>query len=100
MFRGQGQFLGKNQKLTSLNGCFTAIMKDNGNFVVHNSKGLHLWESNTENKGDFIILQTDGNIVIYKINGHRINATWSSKTWHKFSDYDTWVPNPNHQLIM
>lgn len=80
------QLMHKNQRLTSKNGRFLAILQDDSNFVVYDN-GHAIWASNTNGRQGNIhlILQGDGNLVLYNpshpdTNEHPI---WDSKTWGK-----------------
>jgi hypothetical protein len=44
----------------------TAIMQDDGNFVLYNVSNQPLWASNTAgNPGAYLAVQEDGNVVVY-----------------------------------
>ena len=58
-------------RIRSQNGKFTAIMQDDGNFVVYKGTSYSpkdaLWHSKTHNfPGAYFEFQTDGNLVVYK----------------------------------
>lgn len=54
----------------------TFIMQDNGDLVLYTQSGRRCWASNTANRGDRAVYQSDGNFVIYSGNA----ATWASNT--------------------
>jgi hypothetical protein len=67
------------------NACYalTLVMKSDGNLVLISHKsvpfgtGNLVWQSNTSgNKGSTLVLQDDGNLVIYPAT----NATWKTDT--------------------
>jgi hypothetical protein len=72
----QGQKLSRDQQLTSRDGVFHAVMQLDGNFVVYRDKFV-TWTSDTWKRGDYVILQEDGNLVIYDVNK---TVTWASRT--------------------
>ncbi len=68
--------------LISDNGCFRAIMQDDGNFVIYQVADTGedcIWASGvwpgSENGPYTAAMQDDGNFVIYQKNGHPIWAT-------------------------
>lgn len=54
----------------------TLSMQHNGNVVVHSVKGTTLWQSGTHGKVTELLVQSDGDLVLY--NGK--SALWSSRT--------------------
>jgi len=55
-----------NDKITSQNGQFFAIMQADSNFVVYTASGKPLWASNTTGTGaTFVVVQGDNNVVLY-----------------------------------
>lgn len=72
--------------LASQNLQFFATIQSDGNFVIYKSEVFHyknaIWSSRTNGKGTppyYLIMQDDGNLVIYD---KEEKAIWSSKT-HK-----------------
>jgi hypothetical protein len=68
------------QELISPSGTYRAVMQYDGNFVVYPT-GSHsaLWNTRTfGNSGASLIMQGDGNLVIYSAKG---KAIWSTNTW-------------------
>lgn len=70
-----GEILHVDQRLTSQNGKFFAIVQGDANFVVYTKDGHPIWASNTHGKGAghiHLICQADGNLVLYNpsIPGH------------------------------
>ncbi|SEP27882.1 hypothetical protein [Nitrosovibrio sp. Nv6] len=54
-----------------------AIMKSDGNFVLYGYRDQPLWASGTSGaNGSFLVLQNDGNLVIYRPNIQE----WTSDT--------------------
>jgi hypothetical protein len=73
-----GQQLLRNQSIRSTDGRFTLIMQNDGNLVIY--KGAQaLWATNTWGKPvTRCVMQNDGNLVLYDNN----NAPyWASNTW-------------------
>jgi hypothetical protein len=75
-----GQQLSGGQAITSPNRRTTAVMQSDGNFVLYGA-GRVLWNSQTNGRapGGRIIVQGDGNLVIYRRDGV---AVWSTRTEH------------------
>jgi Clostridium epsilon toxin ETX/Bacillus mosquitocidal toxin MTX2 len=69
---GVNEFLSVDDYIESPNGCFFAIMQENGNFVVYrgtrDDQRAELWASNTYGPPGkfFAIMQDDGNFVVYR----------------------------------
>lgn len=60
---------------------FTALYQTDGNFVIYDDKNIPIWYSNTTTPSNYLTLQDDGNLVIYKgTNSNNLSATWSSET--------------------
>ena len=78
------QSLHRNERLTSRNGRFAAIVQDDSNFVVYDN-GHAIWASNTVgHPGNLhLILQGDGNLVLYHPSNPGMNEhpIWDSKTY-------------------
>ncbi|WP_397601904.1 hypothetical protein [Silvanigrella sp.] len=54
-------------------------MQGDGNFVTYNYAGKPTWNSRTNNhEGSWVVLQDDGNLVIYAYNSFR--PIWASNT--------------------
>jgi peptidoglycan hydrolase-like protein with peptidoglycan-binding domain len=72
-----GQGLGKEQSVRSCDGRFELKFQSDGNLVIYQG-GSALWGSGTNGAGgDRVIMQEDGNLVIYKSTGQ---AVWASGT--------------------
>jgi hypothetical protein len=59
---------------------YSAVLQNDGNFVVYNSNGTAKWNTNTSGKGTKpyrLAMQSDGNLVLYDINK---TAIWSTGT--------------------
>ncbi|ROS29434.1 D-mannose binding lectin [Rathayibacter sp. PhB127] len=65
-----------NQRLTSGDGRFTAVMQGDGNFVGYGPNGV-TWSTGTSGAGNRLVLQEDGNAVIYGADG---SAKWATGT--------------------
>jgi hypothetical protein len=76
----KGNTLSNNQYIISENCFYQAKMQSNGNFVVYNLKNGHnaIWDAKTmTNTVTRIIMQQDGNLVIYKPDN---TVLWASNT--------------------
>ncbi|KZX22137.1 hypothetical protein [Rathayibacter tanaceti] len=71
-----GQTLRANRQLTSENGRFTARMQDDGNLVGYGPQGV-VWNTGIRGAGNRLVLQEDGNAVVYGADG---SVRWSSDT--------------------
>jgi hypothetical protein len=71
-----GQTLSKGTSLKSPSGTYELIMQSDGNLVVYKAGGTATWATGTST-GRRAIMQTDGNFVVY---GDAGNAVWSSTT--------------------
>ncbi|MBF0425265.1 MAG: hypothetical protein HQL66_05560 [Magnetococcales bacterium] len=80
-----GTMLGKGQAVVSADNNYMATFQDDGNFVLYDLKFKRsTWASNTSGKtSDRIVMQPDGNLVIY--NG--TSAVWASNTAGKSGAY-------------
>lgn len=67
----------RGQQFKTANGAYRLIMQSDGNLVLY-SPNRAVWASNTAGKsGTMLVMQTDGNLVLYASNGQ---ALWSSRT--------------------
>lgn len=64
------------RRLTSGDGRFTAVMQNDGNFVGYGPNGV-TWSTGTSGAGNRLVLQADGNAVIYGADGA---AKWATGT--------------------
>ncbi|MFQ1001654.1 hypothetical protein [Modestobacter sp. SSW1-42] len=80
-----GQYLGTGQQVTSANGRYHLVLQPDGNVVVYTAGGRPLFF--TGSYGAFqLLLQADGNLVAYNGVGY---ARWDSGTWREgFSRLD------------
>jgi hypothetical protein len=77
-----GEFLGRNQSLTSGDGRFRAVMQTDGNFVVYDGN-TPLWASGKDLGlgAYFAAMQLDGNFVVYTGSPQLQGAAlWASAT--------------------
>ncbi|XP_041708812.1 lectin-like [Coregonus clupeaformis] len=75
-YMSTGRILLKDDKLVSNNGEFTAIFQGDGNFVVYDKCGP-IWASHSNHaKAQELILQEDGNLVLYTSQG---TERWSGR---------------------
>ena len=72
-------FLSPDQRLSSNNQKFNAILQNDGNFVIYHSSQRALWSTSTCGlSSSTLILQDDGNLVLYDRNNIPI---WASNTF-------------------
>jgi len=76
-----GNRLEKGQELASSDGTVVLRMQYDGNLVMYKNDS-HVWDAKTGGKGHYLILQSDGNLVIYN---DKDAAQWSSKTHPYFN---------------
>ena len=79
-----GQTMNKNQYLASPNGKFVAKMRADGNFAVYNTD-VKLWDTATNGAGTGdkrIVVQPDGNIVIYDSTNLAVWNMWGETIGH------------------
>lgn len=92
------------QRLTSTNKLYSAILQDDGNFAVYKSSSKLLWSSKTYDiLGSFhLILQADGNLVLYNppIAGMNERAVWASGTNAKDLEDLELVMQNDGQLVL
>lgn len=61
---------------TNGSGATTAVVQDDGNFVLYSASGSLAWESGSSgNPGARLVVQPDRNVVVYGSGG---NAAWAS----------------------
>ncbi len=87
-----GEVLHPGNAIQSANGTYFWILQTDGNLVLYKRYASHpdraLWSSNTHGRPAAVcIMQGDGNLVIYDIDG---NAIWASNTHG----------NPNSRFVM
>jgi hypothetical protein len=93
------------EKLISKNGKYYATIQDDGNFVLYSTKKRNgndfaIWSSRTMNKGVAprrLIMQTDGNLVLYDKNG---SVVWNSRTSLKGSGPFTLIMQDDGNLVI
>lgn len=75
----KGESLEKNEWLVNQNDKYMFLMRNDGNLVlvdIDNQKRV-LWESNTAGRGEGLVFETDGNLVIRDTEN---NIIWETKT--------------------
>ncbi|MEP7192143.1 MAG: CHAP domain-containing protein, partial [Actinomycetota bacterium] len=77
------QSLSANQSLKSPNHQYDLIMQGDGNLVIYRSGGGAVWSATTSG-ANTLVMQGDGNLVIYRSGGV---AVWSSGTAGKAGAY-------------
>ncbi|GAB1644301.1 LamG-like jellyroll fold domain-containing protein [Krasilnikovia sp. MM14-A1259] len=100
---GAGQQLNEDQVLQSDNGAYQLWMQNDGNFVLYRD-GAAVWSSNTwGNPGAHVIMQPDGNLVIYRSDGVAIWATNTERTAANrlvlYDNGDLLLLDPSGQVI-
>lgn len=58
-------------------GSYSLLMETDGNLVLYSSSGHALWSTRTSGTRAHLVLQTDGDVVLYNSTGH---ALWSTHT--------------------
>lgn len=71
-----GQSLSRGSTLRSPSGNYRLVMQNDGNLVIYNSGGSATWATGTS-QGTRAAMQSDGNFVVYADSG---SAVWSSTT--------------------
>ena len=72
-----GQELHMDERLTSANGQFALVLQTDGNLVLSEG-GEAVWASGTDGREvTNVIMQEDGNLVLYAANGEPV---WASQT--------------------
>ncbi|MEU4240867.1 LamG-like jellyroll fold domain-containing protein [Actinoplanes sp. NPDC026619] len=80
---GNNQTLYQGQSLRSSDARFQLWMQDDGNLVLTDHYAA-IWATNTVgNPGSSVVMQADGNLVIYRLDGTPI---WSTNTWGTTAD--------------
>jgi hypothetical protein len=81
-----GQGLGAGQSVWSCDGRFQLSYQGDGNLVLYQG-GSALWASGTNGHGgDRVIMQEDGNLVIYKSNGNPVWASGTAGTSNRYAN--------------
>jgi hypothetical protein len=75
-----GQTLQSGKQLTSQDKGMKLIMQTDGNLVIYNHINKAIWNTNTTHTGFNATMQKDGNFVVYSKAG---KAVWQSNTFHK-----------------
>lgn len=88
-------FLSPEQRLSSNNQQFNAILQNDGNFVIYHSSQRALWSTGTCSlSSKTLILQDDGNLVLYDRNNKPI---WASNT---FGNSNTLILQDDGNLVL
>jgi surface antigen len=78
-----GQTLLPGERLVSPNGLYSLQMQAGGSLAEYTA-GRGLWASGTEGLGDRVVMQADGNLVIYSPTNQ---AVWSSRTGGRSGEF-------------
>lgn len=70
----------------------TLVLQNDGNLVLYSSSGGVLWASNTGSPGDNVVVQLDGNFVQYSSGGQ---ATWATGTGNSTRADNQWTDHLN-----
>jgi lambda family phage minor tail protein L len=73
-----GQTLASGSQLVSANGWYRLVMQADGNLVIYSKAGVVLWATATQGDPARLVLQADGNLVVYRNSNNA--ALWSSGT--------------------
>lgn len=100
---GNNQTLRAGENLHSSDDRYYLRMQPDGNFVLYDN-GTAIWWTNTwGNPGSSVVMQADGNLVVYRPDG---TAIWSTETWGTdadrlvlYDDGDLVLLDPTGQLI-
>lgn len=101
---GAGETLLGGESLHSSDGTWFLRMQVDGNFVLYQN-GTAIWSTGTHNHpGAKVIMQTDGNLVVYDANG--TTPLWASNTYLSaadrlvlYDDGDLVLLDPDNQVI-
>ena len=77
-----GTQLSPDRGILSENGNYWAAMTLDGNFhVIHKENGIWIqtWQSNTHVAGSYVVMQEDGNLVVYAPGNKAVWATGTDK---------------------
>jgi hypothetical protein len=72
-----GESLSPQQAITSANGQYHLVMREDGNVVLHGPADRALWTTGTGVPGSRIVMHSDGNLVVYTPGN---TAVWTSGT--------------------
>jgi len=65
---------------TSMPNTYECVMKHYGRLVIHNGNGKDIWASDNErHPGAYLIVQNDGNVVIYDSQNKPLWSTGTNK---------------------
>jgi hypothetical protein len=73
-----GGFMAANQGQVSYHVTYFSIMQTDGNFVVYTINGTPVWDTGTDVSGSTVVMQSDGNLVVYAPGG--VTPLWNSQT--------------------
>ena len=73
-----GHGLSRGQSWRSCDGRFTLSMQTDGNLVL-SSFDVPLWSTGTGGRGDVVIMQGDGNLVLYSTHSHPLFASGTDR---------------------
>lgn len=89
--------LKRGEQLRSLNGKYIALMQNDGKFVVFDENKSITFETETRNMGEYLIMQDDGNLVIYKRHNEIIQTEQRRRL---YSIWDTHTQGKGDRLIL
>ena len=78
-FLHAGETLTQGQELVAPSGNYFALLQTDGNFVVYNRQNHPIWATGTKN-GTMLVVQYDGNVVLYAGGPGTYRPVWSSGT--------------------
>lgn len=79
------QTLASGSQLVSSNGWYRLLMQTDGNLVIYTKAGTVLWATGTNGAIARLVLQSDGNLVVYRNSDNQ--ALWASNTVGSASSY-------------
>ncbi|MBF0110770.1 MAG: hypothetical protein HQL76_16510 [Magnetococcales bacterium] len=96
-----GAMMTKNQALVSANERYILIFQNDGNLVLYDrTLKRPIWNSNTANKGgNYLIMQTDGNLVIRKALSHSVPLVWETNTDGRTGSFLLLPPDGNLTVL-
>ena len=77
-----GDSLSAGESITSPKGWYRLVLQHDGNLVLHATAGSNvLWESDTLGWGRSLVMEPDGNLVLYQNLATRFHLLWYSRIY-------------------
>lgn len=80
LFHSGGSYRPSAAWAAGTSGAVSAVMQVDGNFVLYDANNRPVWATGTVGKGDRIVMQDDGNLVVYLGAANSDNAHWASQS--------------------